>query len=138
VTVQIGSGVVAGHSWSAVAHLGPWGNCIALDTPGSDNDWCSAPDQVRASGPEVSTETGKPGTFPRWVVGTVGPSVSYLLLQMSDGSQVRLPAVRAGGQNYYALAIRAAPRILRWTAHSGSGRPVASGTGTPGDGQGGS
>jgi hypothetical protein len=129
VTRLIGSGAVAGKAWSVTGYAGPWGYCVALQSPDGAGSSCGPRAHPTGYGPEL--EVGAAPEVPRWVIGTARPSVAYQKLVMSDQRTIRVAVVRFAGVKYYALAITAGPQIVRWGAFDAAGHRVDGGQGPP-------
>jgi hypothetical protein len=125
---RIGSGTLGGERWSSWAYAGPWGVCVDGVGGGS---WCvaSAAD-VRPDGAATSYFSCGPGTQGTWFGAAAEAAVSAVRFRLSDGSSLRVPAVRiAGGGRAYVFAVANGVRLLNWTAFDAAGKQVASGPG---------
>jgi hypothetical protein len=126
----IATGGSGGRAWDALVLAGPWGYCVSLDAPvasGSRQD-CLPPSALRSGVGEI-LRIGAPATIPRWIIGTVRPSVAYLRLTLADHATLRVPATLVSGQKFYAIDIGA--RIIRWGAYNAGGRELYGGNGPP-------
>jgi hypothetical protein len=125
---EIGSGVSAGRRWSVTVHVGPWGVCavpvIAAGAGTSTGCWSAS---VKRYG--VLMSGGLPAQLPLWAVGAARPSVSYLLLTMTDGSTRRVRVVQVGNVRLYAVVITNGPRIAHWAAYDAAGHRLYRGQG---------
>ena len=118
----IGSGVTI--------HVGPWGECVVPSAPigaGDVDCWSSGTRQ-----PGAIAGSGDPAKDPWWILVTVRPQVSYLLLLMTDGSTRRIPVVQVGNARFYAIVITNGPRIASWASYDASGHRLSGGQGAPG------
>jgi hypothetical protein len=127
---SIATGGSDGNGWGALVIAGAWGYCASLDTPlsnGSRQDCWSAA-ALRAS-PGVIMRIGSAATTPRWIIGTVSPSVAYLRLTLPGHASVKVQVTAVSGQKFYAARIGA--RIIRWDAFNAAGRQLYGGNGPP-------
>jgi hypothetical protein len=131
----VGTGFVPFHSrirWSATVQAGPWGYCLSLrgfQTIGLDADCITFAD---ARVPGVKAEAWSyPKGRARWLVGTAGPAVAYLKLDVADGTTIEVPAVAVDGQRFYALAIVTGQVVVRWGAYDRAGTRLYGGSGEP-------
>lgn len=127
-TGRIGSGVVGGQHWSAVAYAGIWGICVVVTTPPSG--WTSGCSQVSTPVRALSLRQAFMFGSGPVDVGQARSDVAYLRLQMSGGSTVRTPVVSVDGTSYFAVA-NSAKRIVGWAAYSANGTLLGSGLGNP-------
>jgi hypothetical protein len=72
---------------------------------------------------------GSAATTPRWIIGTVSPSVAYLRLRLAGHATLKVPVSAVSGQKFYAARIGA--RVIRWDAFNGAGRELYGGNGPP-------
>jgi hypothetical protein len=61
-----------------------------------------------------------------------GASVAHLVVTLADGSTIRVPAIRvpairAGGQKFFAFALAPGQRAVRWPAYDAARQVVAPG-----------
>lgn len=132
---RIGTGFVPVHSrqrWSAVVQAGPWGYCISLNGDYSlePADDCITPAQAAVPGVK-HTEIYPPTGRARWLIGTAGPSVAYLKLDLADGTTIQVPTVAVDGQLFYALAIVRGQVVVSWGAYDLGGHKLYGGAGAP-------
>jgi hypothetical protein len=121
VSGVIGSGTIHGQAWSATAHLGPWGTCIALAGGAGSGGLC-----VPALSGVSAVETLNPGGSPLIAGGVVPTSVTRVAVTESDGTTAQARLVTVGGLKAFAFALRPGCKPLRWVAYDGAGSVVAS------------
>jgi hypothetical protein len=125
---RIGSGVLGGEHWSSTAHVGPWGVCV--DSVGAGS-WCapSAAD-IQPNDAATSYLSCSPGTQAVWFAAAARPAVSAVRFSLSDGSSLRVRAVRiADGGRAFVFAVPNGVRLRSWTALDAAGKQVATGPG---------
>lgn len=133
---RIGTGFVPMHSrqrWSAVVQAGPWGYCVSLTGRYSLGPYyydCITPAQAAQPGVK-HTEIYPPTGRARWLIGTAGPSVAYLKLDVADGTTIQAPTVAVDGQLFYALAIVRGQVVVSWGAYDPAGHKLYGGVGAP-------
>ena len=133
---RVGAGTVPMHSrfrWSAVVQAGPWGYCMSLTGYRTLGLWadCISPEQAAAAGVKAVTRTVRPSGLARWLIGTAGPSVAYLKLDVADGSTIEVPTVAVDGQLFYALAIVRGQDVVSWRAYDPAGHKLYGRVGAP-------
>lgn len=133
---RVGAGTVPIHSrlrWSAVVQAGPWGYCLSLTGYQTLGIWadCITPRQAAAVGVKAVTGTYRPRGRARWLIGTAGPSVAYLKLDLADGTTIQVPTVAVDGQLFYALAIVRGQVVVNWGAYDLAGHKLYGGIGAP-------
>lgn len=133
---RVGAGTVPIHSrlrWSAVVQAGPWGYCISLTGYQTLGIWadCITPAQAAAVGVKAVAGTYRPRGLARWLIGTAGPSVAYLKLDLADGTTIQVPTVVVDGQLFYALAIVRSQVVVSWGAYDPAGHKLYGGVGAP-------
>lgn len=116
---KIGSGVSADKRWSMTVHGGPWGMCAVPEIAGDAGTIGCWSATAKQNG--VLMNGSLPTQFGRWAVAAARPSVSYLMLTMTDGSTRRVPVVQVGNVRLYAIVIISGPRIARWAAYDAAG-----------------
>ena len=126
-TVTIGSGVVNGQRWQAMASAGPWGVCVGTGTSPTAN-WTTFCD----TGPADLRQAVQPGLFGGGdtVIGLAQPDVSVVHIVMSDRTVRRIGVVHIDGYGYFAMANSKNPTIVSWTAYNADGVKIGSGSGT--------
>jgi hypothetical protein len=124
-TVASSPGINGTGQWAVQVKIGPWGTCLQ-DQNGFLGTWCRPtlsypPNAVTLvmSGPSITEKAG-----------ITGRAVAYIQLRLRNGTTTRLHVLHIGGQGFYAMSIPTA--IVRWTAYTTTGHPIATGTGTPG------
>jgi hypothetical protein len=118
---SVGSGEFDGVPWHAGVHTGPWGLC-ATYANGSACIPATSPSQLsgRLSGRIVAaltcgplyTSSGKATGASSGVV-IVPPDVKDVVLQLADGSRLRMAAIAIGGTRALGYAIPARPKVVR-------------------------
>jgi hypothetical protein len=126
VTYLIGSGTVNGTAWQEHAWIGPWGTCVG-GAGGGDTCFAQAgsvlsPHEVVAT---FGISAGRGSTF--FMYGEASHSVSYLIVNRSDGSTQKVATVRAAAANFFAYASTRSQRVVRWAAYGVDGKRLASG-----------
>jgi hypothetical protein len=109
-TYRLGSGTVAGATWSAHAYAGPWGLCI--EGPGAGDCSASPADWVLASGrtSEAMCSPAKSGSFD---VGKVANTVRLVRIRLSNASAITaVPVQIEGGARLYSVDLPARPGVL--------------------------
>jgi hypothetical protein len=125
---RIGSGTLGGEHWSSWAYAGPWGVCVEGVGGAS---WCvaSAAD-IQPNGAATSYFTCSPGAQAVWFGAEAKSAVATVQFRLSDGTSLRVPAVRiAGGGKAYAFAVANGVRLQSWTALDAAGKEVGTGSG---------
>lgn len=134
ITRRVGSGLSAGQRWSATEHTGPWGYCMTVLLAGQ-NQGTDCTSEFSAEGNGMTSSSGSEstsGNLPWWFVGAVPTSVRYLEFAISDGRTIRVRAVAAGMESFYAFALGAPNlRVTSWDAYDSAGRRVSGGRGLP-------
>jgi hypothetical protein len=128
VSYRVGSGTLGGEHWSSWAYVGPWGVCIAGAGAAS---WCvaSATD-IQPNGAATSYFTCSPGTQGVWFAAAAESAVSAVRFSLSDGSSLRIRAVRiADGGKAYVFAVPNGVRLQTYTAYDAAGKIVDVGPG---------
>jgi hypothetical protein len=120
VTRVVGSGPVAGGSWSVSVHAGPWGYCLT-GAVGSclETESRSLGDQVATFSPSSRGSSG-------WVVGTAGAAIGYARMNLPGGRYETAPVVDVGGQRFFAFAIPPDQRLVSVGWYAASGHELAS------------
>jgi hypothetical protein len=120
---RIGSGTFDGKPWSATAYLGPWGLCVEDSGGGTSGDSCVP--VIAGLGTSVMFWTA--GT-PDVASGSAAAQVTRLVVTRPDGSTTQVRPVQVGGQKFFAFAMSAGHKKVRWAAYDSSGGLVASST----------
>jgi hypothetical protein len=120
---RIGSGTFDGKTWSATAYVGPWGLCMEDSGGGTSGGSCVP--VVAGLGTSVMMWTA--GT-PEVASGSAAAQVTRLVVTQPDGTTTQVRPVKVGAQKFFAFAMSASHRELRWAAYDSSGRLVASST----------
>ena len=115
------SGAAGGQAWSAIAYQGPWGICIAVAGLQSPQLDCVP----AVPGPVMVLDLGQGGT-PEIEGGIASASVTRVVVTQPDGSTLQARLVAVGGRKFFAFAVRAGAKPLRWVAYDQSGQVVAS------------
>jgi hypothetical protein len=118
-TAMIASGTTDGHSWSVTAYVGPWGTCFSTSAGES---------ACTATVPMTTTRyVGNAGDSPEFVYGSAAPSVSYLIVRLTDGRSFRAGVVSVDGEKLFAFALGKGQTLRRWTAYDATGKQLGSG-----------
>ncbi|HEY8043587.1 MAG TPA: hypothetical protein VIF35_04940 [Streptosporangiaceae bacterium] len=121
-THPVGSGTVDGHAWSLTAYLGPWGECLVTRTGGTSSSAC---DQV--SSPQHTTVLGSASGPGQVTFGTAAADVEHLVIILSGGGTIRVRAIAAGEQKFFAFSLAPGQHAVRWLAYDAARRGVGSG-----------
>lgn len=121
-THRVSSGTVDGHAWSVTAYLGPWGECLVTRTGGNSGSAC---DQV--SSPQHTTVLGSASGPPQVSFGTAAADVEHLVITLSGGGTIRVRAIAAGEQKFFAFGVPQGQHAVRWLAYDAARRGVGSG-----------
>jgi hypothetical protein len=108
-TGLIGSGTVDGHTWSAAAYVGPWGECLVTRGNGGPNSVCDT-----VSTPQGTTVLGSAGGPLVVVYGTAGPDVQHVIITLASGQTLRVRAVQVGEQKFFSYALLRGEHSVRW------------------------
>lgn len=134
LTVQLGSGTVDGHPWSATAHAGPWGLCLVTQTDPGDvaSDCVAATAPLVSRGQLVAPVSCGPASDNQSIFGisVAALSVRLLRLYLSDGSTVTVHPAAVGRFRIFAYVAGHGQRFTGWTAYGAAGQQLGSGTGT--------
>ena len=120
---RVASGTFDGKAWSATAYAGPWGVCVDSSGGGVGGSSCVPV----SSGLGTSVLFWTAGT-PEVASGSAAAQVTRLVVTQPDGTTTQVRAVKVGGQKFFAFAMSAGHKKVRWAAYDGSGRLVASST----------
>lgn len=117
------TGTAGGKSWAVTGYEGPWGTCW---TDSHDSAGCAgvAPGTTMAVAGSISNY---PGGVQRLVYGQAAPSVSYLVLTLTNGRAIHITAAVLGNEKVFAFALTNGQTPKRWTAYSATGKPLSSG-----------
>ena len=115
------SGTAGSQAWSATAYQGPWGVCIGVAGLQPPELACVA----AVPGPVMVLDLGQGGT-PGIEGGIASASVARVVVTQPDGSTLQARLVAVGGRKFFAFALRAGAKPLRWVAYDQSGQVVAS------------
>jgi hypothetical protein len=121
---RVGSGSFDGKAWSATAYAGPWGVCVDSSSGGGVSGSSCVP---VSSGLGTSVMYWTAGT-PEVVTGSAAAQVTRLVVTRPDGSTTQVRPVQVGGQKFFAFAMSAGHKKVRWAAYDSSGGLVASST----------
>ena len=121
---RVGSGTFDGKAWSATAYVGPWGLCVV---DGSDGGVSGSSCVPVLSGLGTSVMFWTAGT-PEVASGSAATQVTRLVVTQPDGTTTQIRPVKVGGQKFFAFAMSAGHKKVRWAAYDSSGRLVASST----------
>ncbi len=128
-TYTIGRGVVAGRRWLMTVYVGPWGQCAEAEVQGEyQHDGGCWSGTVKEGGGLSSAVHGRIG----WSLGAAGASVSFLMVNSSDGQTIRVPVARIGKERLYAIVLPPGVAITSWSSYDASGHRLRSGKGAPG------
>jgi hypothetical protein len=114
----IGSGTANGQAWRAVAYLGPWGTCVAVD----NSSFCFSPAQ--------HPQTGAVGGSGSYEWGTAAEPVSYLMVTPKGGTiPVRADVIAVGPEKFWAISLSKNEQLGgHFAAYDAAGKLVASGS----------
>jgi hypothetical protein len=121
VTRLIGAGRAGGVTWSVTAYQGPWGRCLQLRSPLPDSLGCPA--THRWGNSSLFDSQGPPLVE----TGQVVMAAEHVVITLSSGQRIRIPAVAAGRGKYWAFALGKGVQPRHWTAYNSARQPVASG-----------
>jgi hypothetical protein len=120
---RVGSGTFDGKAWSATAYVGPWGLCVEGSGGGTSGSSCVPV----TAGLGTSVMLWTAGT-PAVASGSAAAQVTRLVVTRPDGSTTQVRPVQVGGQKFFAFAMSAGHKKVRWAAYDSSGDLVASST----------
>jgi hypothetical protein len=120
---RIGSGTFDGKPWSAAAYVGPWGLCVEDSGGGTRGSSCVP--VIAGLGTSVMSWTA---STPEVAIGSAAAQVTRLVVTRPDGSTTQVRPVQVGGQKFFAFAMSAGHKKVRWAAYDSSGGLVASST----------
>jgi hypothetical protein len=120
---RVGSGTFDGKPWSATAHAGPWGVCVDASGGGTSGGSCAP----------VSSGLGTNVMFwtagsPELAAGSAAAPVTRIVVTRPDGTTTQVRPVQVGDQKFFAFAMNAGHKKVRWAAYDSSGALVASST----------
>ena len=121
---RVGSGTFDGKAWSATAYVGPWGLCV-VDRGGGGVSGSSCVPVLAGLGTSVMFWTA--GT-PEVASGSAAAQVTRLVVTQPDGTTTQVRPVQVGAQKFFAFAMSAGHKKVRWAAYDSSGHLVASST----------
>jgi hypothetical protein len=61
------------------------------------------------------------------VYGPAAASVTHVVVTLAGGSTIRVPAIRAGSQKFFAFALAPGQRAVHWRAYDAARQLVSSG-----------
>jgi hypothetical protein len=120
---RVGSGTFDGKAWSATAYVGPWGLCVEDSGGGSSGSSCVPV----TGGLGTSVMFWTAGT-PEVASGSAAAQVTRIVVTQPDGTTTQVRPVKVGGQKFFAFAMSAGHKKVRWAAYDSSGGLVASST----------
>ena len=112
-THLIGSGTAHGHAWSAVAYVGPWGECVVTRGNGGTSSVCDA-----VSSPQGTTVLGSASGPFVVVYGTAAADVEHVIITLASGQTLRVQAIRVGDQKFFAYALPRGQHPVRWQSYN--------------------
>jgi hypothetical protein len=106
-----------GRSWAVTAYECPWGTCWT-DTRNGSGCAMAAP----------ATTTAVVGrSSPQLIYGQAAPTVSYLVVTLTDGRTTHVTAAVLGNEKVFAVELASGQTAKRWTAYDATGKPLSSG-----------
>ena len=120
-THLIGSGTAGGHAWSVTAYVGPWGECLVTRGGGNGSSGCAS-----VATPQGTAVMGWGGS-PQVTYGTAAADVEHLVITLSGGGTIRVRAIAAGEQKFFAFALAPGQHAVRWLAYDAARHGVGSG-----------
>ncbi len=121
-THLIGSGAAGGHAWSVTAYVGPWGECLVTRGGGNGSSGCAS-----AVTPQGTAVMGWGAGPPQVTYGTAAADVQHLVITLSGGGTIRVRAIAAGEQKFFAFALAPGQHAVRWRAYDAARHGVGSG-----------
>jgi hypothetical protein len=125
---SIGSGSYRGSTWSATAHVGPWGVCLEAGAAGSSVSSCMGATSMSGLGTNTMLCSDGPTAV---AVGSAGASVARVVVTAPGGKTTTVHPAAVGAFRFFAFPLDRGPKAWKWTAYDSSGHKVASGTVTP-------
>ena len=125
-TVRLGSGSTAGTSWSASAHLGPWGACFT--SAAVKMDICRGRTSVLRPGQLVAMMASSHAGHVSLTVLQVAPSIDHLTVTTSGGRTFTVSAVAVGSWRYCVVPADDHDPDISWTAYDASGGQLGTGS----------
>lgn len=118
------TGTTGGRPWAVTAYEGPWGTCWTDTHNGAGCAAVASAGTVAVAGGSISNY---PGGVLRLVYGRAVPSVSYLVVALTDGRTIHVTAAVLGNEKVFAFALTDGQTAKRWTAYDATGKPLSSG-----------
>ena len=118
-TQLIGSGTTGGRAWSVTAYLGPWGECLVTRGNGSA---CNS-----VATPQHTAVMGWGGSSPQVTYGTAAADVEHVVITLRGGGTIRVRAIAAGEQKFFAFALAPGQHAARWLAYDAARHGTGSG-----------
>lgn len=119
------TGTTGGRLWAVTAYEGPWGTCWTDTRNGAGCAAVAPASTVAVAGGSISNY---PGGVLRLVYGQAAPSVSYLVLTLTNGATIHVTVTVLGNEKVFAFALTSGQTPKRWTAYDAAGRPLSSGS----------
>ena len=120
------TGTTGGTKWAVTFYEGPWGTCWT-ETRNDAGCANAAPDTTTAvAGGSIANYPD--GSSLRLVYGQAAASVSYLVLTLTNGRTIHIPAAVLGNEKVFAFALTKGQTAKRWTAYDAARKPLSSGS----------
>jgi hypothetical protein len=133
LTKSIGSGVVDGETWRAVADIGPWGYCYSVSSGSTCIDSTVSPLLLPAGAlvsPMICGSLDSAGAgAARAGFGAAAVAVRRVVLKYSDGSTAAFPTVAVGRGRMFGYAIRADHKVTGALLYGAAGQRLGSTSG---------
>ena len=114
------TGTAGAQSWAVTAYEGPWGTCW---TDNRDGSGCATAAPATTTAIPARSIPG----YAELVYGQAAPAVSYLVVTLTDGRTIHVPAAALGDEKVFAFALTSGQTVKRWTACDTTGKPLTSG-----------
>jgi hypothetical protein len=122
LTKSIGSGVVDGKPWHAVADIGPWGYCYSFGSDSSCIGTTYDPGVVTVGTLISPLSCGSGGGQPATGLAAAATAVRRVVLQYEGGSSVTLPTFAVGRGRMLAYAIPGRHKVVGSLEYGAAGQ----------------
>ena len=107
----------------ADGYLGPWGTCLMAGGPGDLGSAC-----IPLSPQQGTFLLGSVSGPPEVVYGSASADVTRVVITLAGGGVIRVPAVGADHQKFFAFALGRGQHPVSWQAYDAAGLQAGSAT----------
>ena len=129
ITKSIGSGVVDGKPWHAMAHIGPWGYCYSFGSGPGCFDTTVNPALVSAGTVVSPMGCESTGGRPRIGFAAAAAAVRRVVLKYAGGSSAAFPTYAVGAARMFGYAIPGHHNVVGSLEYGAAGQLLGTTTG---------